>query len=330
MRRGAQLALAAAGATLLVALIRAVGVEPLADELSHIGVAFVGVVVLELLLDACNTLGWRRTLAPSSVEFWRLYWIRQAGTAVNQLTPTASLGGEAVKAMLLRPHIGGDAALASIVAAKLSFAMAQMGLVLLGLTAVLTRLRAGSTLRVGLLLACATTCAGVGGFLLLQRRGLIATMTTWLWRLGLRGEWLARLRARGASLDARLAALHFERPGAFLASIGWHFAAQLVSTVQLFYILHCLGTPASATTCLAIEAFALALDSVVFFVPGRIGVQEGGRVLVFTALGLRATTGLTVAIVVRVNQLVVAAIGLAAFAYLSLASAPAAGSISES
>jgi uncharacterized membrane protein YbhN (UPF0104 family) len=329
MPRGVQIALVAAGGALLVALIRAIGIDTLGDELRGFGIAFVGVVAFELLLDACNTLGWRRTLAPSSVGFWRLFWIRQAGTAVNQLTPTATLGGEVVKAMLLRPRIGRDDALASIVAAKLSFAMAQTALVLFGLAAVLTRLHGSPALRGGVLLAFAATCAGVGGFLVLQRRGLIATVTDWLWRLGLRPTWLARLRARGAGLDARLATLHRERPGAFLASVAWHFAAQLVGTFQLFCILRWLGTPANATTCLAIEAFALVIDSVLFFVPGRIGVQEGGRVLVFTTLGLSAATGLAVAVVVRVTQLSVAALGLAAFGYFSLTSAPATGSISE-
>jgi len=71
-------------------------------------------------------------------------------------------------------------------------------------------------------------------------------------------------------------------------------------------------------TCLAIEAFALVLDWAGFWVPGRIGAQEAGRVLVFTTFGFSAATGLAVALIVRLNQLAVAALGLAAFASLSL------------
>jgi uncharacterized membrane protein YbhN (UPF0104 family) len=329
MSRGVQLVLLTTGAALFVALVHAIGVDVLHDQLRGFGPAFVGVVALELVLDACNTRGWQRTLAPATVGFWRLFWVRQAGTAVNQLTPTASLGGEAVKAMLLTARVGADDALASIVAAKLSFAMAQAALVLLGLTTVLTRLHGSPALRGGLLLGSAATCAGIAGFFVLQRRGLVATLTGWLGRLGVGRATLERWRARGTRLDARLTALHRERPGAFLASVAWHFAAQLVGTLQLFYLLRWLGAPANLTTCLAIEAFALLIDSTLFFVPGRIGVQEGGRILVFTALGLSAATGLAVALVVRLNQLTVAAIGLAAFGYFSLTSAPATGSISE-
>jgi len=319
--RWLHLALVAAGTILLVALVRAIGVERLVGELRRCGSGFVGVVALELLLDGCNTLGWRRLLPPR-VGLWRLYWIRQAGTAVNQLTPTASLGGEVVKSMLLRPYVGTAAAATSVVAAKLSFAMGQTLLVLCGLAAVLSRLDGDPSLRLALVVATVATCVGVGGFFLLQRRGGLSRPLALLARLGVgRAE---RLHVRAAELDRRLAALHREHPGAFAASVGWHFAAQLVGTLQLFYVLRVLGAPAAFTTCVAIEAFALVIDSTLFFVPARIGVQEGSRVVVFTALGLSAATGLAVALIVRLNQLLVAGLGLLAYAYFSSTAAAAA------
>jgi hypothetical protein len=318
--RWLHLALIAAGSVLLVALVRAIGVERLAGELRRCGSAFLGVVALELLLDACNTLGWRRLL-PTRVGFWRLYWIRQAGTAVNQLTPTASLGGEVVKGVLLRPYVGAGEAAASVVAAKLAFAMGQTLLVLCGLAAVLSRLHGEPALRAGLVVATLATCAGVGGFLLLQRRGGLARPLALLGRLGVGPA--ERLHVHAAELDRRLATLHRERPGAFAASVAWHFVAQLVGTLQLFYILRVLGESPGFTTCLAIEAFALVIDSTLFFVPARVGVQEGSRVAVFSALGLSATTGLAVALIVRLNQLLVAGLGLLAYAYFSSTTAAA-------
>jgi hypothetical protein len=325
--RWLHLGLVGAGAVLLVALVRAIGVEQLAAELRRCGTAFFGVVALELLLDACNTLGWRRLLR-TRVGWWRLYWIRQAGTAVNQLTPTATLGGEIVKGMLLRPYVSAGEAATSVVAAKLSFAIAQTMLVLCGLAAVLSRLHGEPTLRAALVVATVATCVGVGGFFLLQRRGGLSHPLALLARLGIAAESAARLHLRAAEIDQRLAALHREGPGAFAASVAWHFVAQLVGTVQLFYVLHVLGVPVGLGTCLAIEAFALVIDSTLFFVPARIGVQEGSRVLVFTALGLSAATGLAVALIVRLNQLSVATLGLLAYAYFSSATAPA-GSAAE-
>jgi uncharacterized protein (TIRG00374 family) len=329
MTRLLQLVLAAAGVTLLALLVRSIGLAELLVDLRNFGIGLVAVVAFELLLDACNTLGWQQTLAASPpIGFWHLFWVRQAGTAVNQLTPTASIGGEVVKAMFLRPQLTMSEAAASLVAAKGSFALAQATLVLLGLTAVLGRLHNAPAIATGVLLGFGTTLTGVIGFVVLQRRGLFSSLAAAAARLGLQGPFIARLRARSAALDGHLAAFYRERPGAFARSVGWHFAGQMVGLCQLFFIFAWLGTPASFATCLAIEAFALVIDSALFFVPGRIGVQEGGRVVIFTALGLGAATGLTVALIVRLNQLAVAGLGLAAFGYFSLTSTRLAGSVS--
>jgi hypothetical protein len=66
-----------------------------------------------------------------------------------------------------------------------------------------------------------------------------------------------------------------------------------------------------------IEGISLLTQLALFFVPASIGVQEGGKVLAFTALGLPASAGLAVGITFRAVQAVTIALGLAAFAALS-------------
>ena len=39
------------------------------------------------------------------LRLWQLYGIRLAGNAINQVTPTATLGGEVVKVLLLQPTL---------------------------------------------------------------------------------------------------------------------------------------------------------------------------------------------------------------------------------
>jgi hypothetical protein len=319
MARAVRIALVIGGIALFASLVRSVGVAALIRALGN-GRALAGAVVLELVVDACHTLGWRAALGRMpSIGFWRLYWVRQAGTAVNQLTPTATLGGEVAKAMLVRAWIATPDAVASLVIAKVSFAIAQTLLVLLGLAALLggvPRVPGTTTIALGAL----TTLVALLAAAVLQRRGILTAAGHALRRFG----WSAPLATRAAALDARLAAT--ER-ATFVRSVAWHGAGQVVGVAQLLWILWCLGTPVTAGTALAIEAVAVALDSALFFVPGRIGVQEGGRVLVFTLFGFGAATGLAVALLVRAGQLATVALGVAAIGYFSLAS-PAAESIS--
>jgi uncharacterized protein (TIRG00374 family) len=261
------------------------------------------------------------TLPPGvPVGFNRLFWVRQAGVAVNQLTATATVGGEVVKTMLLRAHLRSSVTAASLIAARMSYALGQAILVFLGLSAVLGRTWHNPDLVIAIVTTFLATVAGVLGFVWLQRRGIFSAVATTIRRLGIASATADRLHTGGTALDTHLASFYRDRRRAFAGSVGWHVAGQLVGLFQLAFILSALGTPTPLKTCLAIEAFALVLDSAAFLVPGRIGVQEAGRVLVFTTFGFDAATGLAVAVIVRMNQLAVAAIGLAAFAALSVGS----------
>jgi len=328
--RALHTALVLAGVALLIALVRAVGLRHVIADLRGFGPAMVGVILFELTIDGCNTLAWRCTLPRGApVGLGKLYWVRQAGVAVNQLTPTATVGGEVVKTLLLRPQLTAARTAASLVATRMSYALGQAVLVLLGLASVLGRLHDTPDLAVAVAATSALTVGGVLTFVWLQRRGIFATAVRVARRLGLAPRLLARLEDGGAALDAHLVAFYRERPWAFVGSLGWHVLGQLVGLGQLAYILAALGHPTAPQTCLAIEAFALVVDSAMFFVPARVGVQEAGRVLVLTTFGLNAATGLAVAVVVRLNQLAVVAIGLASYACLSVArrAAPAASEL---
>ncbi|MCC6767200.1 MAG: flippase-like domain-containing protein [Deltaproteobacteria bacterium] len=322
MIRGARVAHAAivlAGFGVFAALVQHVGPARLVDDLRRFGWAILAVVAFELVIDACNTAAWRAILPPGSpVGFGRLYWVRQAGVAINQVTPTATVGGEVVKTLLLRPYLRTATTAASLVAARMSYALGQTILVLLGLSAVLSRTGDAPDLRGAIVLTVVATAGGVLSFVWLQRGGIFARLANGLPRLGLAERLVERARAAARALDRQLAAFYRERPGAFVASVSWHALGQIVGLFQLSFTLTMLGMPVSIATCLAIEAFALVLDSAAFLVPGRVGVQEAGRVLVFTTFGLSATTGLAVAVIVRLSQLTVVALGLAAYAVLSM------------
>jgi glycosyltransferase 2 family protein len=311
-------ALLVAGVVVLVALVRHVGAARLLEDLRGFGWAIVVVIACELVIDACNTAAWRCTLPiDAPVGYGLLFWVRQAGVAINQVTPTATVGGEVVKTVLLRPRLRVAATGASLVSARMSYALGQAVLVLLGLSAVVGRTRATPDVTSAIVIAFVATVAGVLTFVWLQRRGIFARAARMIARLGIAQRFVDRLHAGGTALDDQLSDFYRRRPGAFLVSIAWHVLGQLVSLLQLWFILAALGTPTPLATCLAIEAFALMLDSASFMVPGRVGVQEAGRVLVFTTFGLSAATGLAVAVIIRMNQLTVTAIGLVAYAVLS-------------
>ena len=93
--------------------------------------------------------------------------------------------------------------------------------------------------------------------------------------------------------------------------LGW-FAEAL----EVYVILYFIGPPADVLTSIAIATLAVVIKGGTFFIPGSIGAQEGGYLLLLMAYGYSDVAGITFAIVRRVRELVWIIIGLICLAAL--------------
>ncbi|MBI4245963.1 MAG: flippase-like domain-containing protein, partial [Candidatus Rokubacteria bacterium] len=104
------------------------------SSLSRLSWELVIVLVLpHSLVTIFDTLGWRFAFRRDTVAFRALVPARLAGEAVNMATPTAALGGEAVKTWLLRGHVSLDESLPSVIIAKTTITIAQGVFLLFGI-----------------------------------------------------------------------------------------------------------------------------------------------------------------------------------------------------
>ena len=92
--------------------------------------------VLELLADVGEQslrARQRKIFARDRVPFWTLLLARTAGEAVNLVSALASVGGEAVKAWLLRDEVSYEESVPSVIVAKTAAVVAQAILLVCGL-----------------------------------------------------------------------------------------------------------------------------------------------------------------------------------------------------
>src|SRR5262249_12890515 len=99
-----------------------------------------------VLVAIFDTLGWRFAFVRDRGAFARLVWVRLAGEAFNLITPTAALGGEVVKAWLLRGHAPFDESIPSVIVAKTTITIAQGLFLTLGIAVAWTSAIADSLL----------------------------------------------------------------------------------------------------------------------------------------------------------------------------------------
>src|SRR5258707_5446448 len=81
---------------------------------------------------AVDTLGWRFAFPGDAAPFRRLFGARLAGEALNLVTAVGSVGGEAVKAWLIRPDVAYAESVPSVVIAKTTITIAQALFLLIG------------------------------------------------------------------------------------------------------------------------------------------------------------------------------------------------------
>ena len=262
------------------------------------------------LVMALDALGWRYAFLHDRVPFGPLLATRLAGEAFNIVTPTAALGGEVVKAWLLRDRVPLEESVPSVIIAKTTITIAQGLFLLLGVALAVATL-AGSRLLLAMEWLVALEVIALAVFIMMQTRGLVGWSARLLDRLGIR-----RMsgRATAARVDAALADFYRREPRRLALSILFHLAAWLLGIAETWLILWFLGIPVSLATATVIEAFGTGIRFATFLIPGSLGAQEGGYVVTFVALGLRGADGVTFGLVRRFRELVWVGIGLLLFA----------------
>jgi len=259
-----------------------------------------------------DTLGWRSAFLREGVPFRALVASRLAGEAFNLTTP-AALGGEAVKAWLLRGHVPLDASLASVIVAKTTITIAQGLFLLVGIVVAWRSVLNGSLLLYSMLWLLAVEAVALGLFVLVQTRGMFGWAGGLLDRLGVHAP---RGRSTLGRVDDALGQFYRTAPLRLVLSIVFHFVAWLLGSLETWLILKFLGSEVSLATATVIEAFGTAIKVATFLIPASLGALEGGFLATFLALGLSPTTAISFSLVRRVREVVWIAIGLVLFAVM--------------
>jgi len=133
---------------------------------------------------ALDTVGWDVLLPGARVGWPALTGARLAGEAVNLATPTASVGGEPLKAFLVRDRVPLATALASVIVDKTTVVVGQTLLVAAGFALAALALETPRALRLAMAVLLGAQLVGTGGFALVQLRGGVAGAGRILQRLG--------------------------------------------------------------------------------------------------------------------------------------------------
>ncbi|MFN0069509.1 MAG: flippase-like domain-containing protein [Limisphaerales bacterium] len=306
-----RIVLIAAGVAALVWFIREVDWPETGRLLARLGPWAPLVFVPYLVVYLVDTAGWRLCFPdPHGVRFLRFFRIRWAGEAVNNVIPSGAIGGEAVKVLLLRRHgLPGEEGTAAAVVSKTAQTLAQLAYLVASAVIWLNLGDAPAPFRWAMLGVLAGVTLALALAFWVQRRGVMATAAGLVGWMGRFGE---RLRARLVGLrrlDDRIGGFYRRHPARFRAAVAVYLAGWLLDTIELFAIAWLLDLPLTWFQALAIESCTSVVKVAAVAVPGALGVQESGIVLLCRLAGAPPQLAFAYAIIRRAREALFALIG---------------------
>ncbi len=305
------------GMAVLVIMLTQLDFQEVWQGLQHAGYWTLAVVLLWALLYILNTAAWYVIINAGErtrLNFWWLYKITVSGFALNYATPGGLVGGEPYRIMALSPHIGTERASSSVILYVMTHIFSHFWFWLLSIFLFLAIHPLNAFMATILSLAAVFCLLGLWFFIVGYRKGLAVRAINLLRHIPFVKRWATRFidkhRQQLDTIDSQIAALHRQNRKSFVTAVALELACRIISALEIYFILRIVTPQVGFPDCVLILAFTSLFANLLFFLPLQLGGREGGFLMSVAGLGMTASDGVFVALIVRLRELLWTGIGL--------------------
>ncbi|MGI9166474.1 MAG: lysylphosphatidylglycerol synthase domain-containing protein [Pyrinomonadaceae bacterium] len=302
------------GAGLLVYVINRVGVQPIFDALLRVGFGFFILLAIGGSRHVFRTIAMRAAVPPEHrrISFMQAFAARLGGEAISFLTFTGPLLGEATKVALLRKRIPLTYGVPALIVDNLLYNLSVVFLILSGACVMLFTYQLPSFVTYVLSGIALVAALGMAAAVLAAKRRimLLSWIIDQLAQLRLSPKVLLKRRQYVHHLESKVYDFYLHHPGAFFGMIACDLLAHVSSVTEVYFALRMLGFAPQVAQAYIIESLTKVINFAFSFVPGTIGVYEGGTEVILQALGFAAATGVALALVRKAGIVFWTTIGL--------------------
>jgi putative membrane protein len=301
-----------AGIALLVVLLVHEGAGEVGLAIARVGWGLLALALYHLLQTLIDSFGWLVLIPKENrIRLLRSYFLHWMGESINNLLPTARVGGDIVVARFaamwgMPLRIATAAIIVDVtigLVTKVSYLVTACVLLIV------------STGRTDLarpaLIAVVTGILAVTGFYAVQRAGIFRWSAMLASRLARSPAWNSLVQG-GEALDQSIRLLYSRRRGIAGCCLCW-ISSWIIASGEVWIALRALGLRSSFASAVILETASLTIRGAAFLVPGAMGVQEGGYILLGNLLGISGETALALSLVRRVRELATGIPGLIAW-----------------
>jgi len=313
------------GFGLLVYVIRKVGLQPLFDALIRIGFGFFFVLAISGSRHVLRTIAMRAAVPAEHrrINFFQAFAARLGGEAISFLTFTGPLLGEATKVALLRRRVPLTYGVPALVVDNLIYNISVVFFILSGACVMLFTYHLPPLVSDTLIVIAVMAALGIVAMGLAARRRIM--LITWvidqMARLRLNPKVILKRRQHIYHIESKVYDFYKHHPGVFFGMVACDLLAHVSSVVEVYVTLRMLGFAPQVAQAYIIESLTKVINFVFAFVPGTIGVYEGGTEVVLQSLGFVAATGVALALVRKAGTIFWTSIGLLILTWRTLPNA---------
>ena len=322
------------GLLVLIVMVTQLDFAQVWSGLKHAGYWFFAVVALWAFLYVFNAGAWfviikaqvpKEELARLSKEsgksvsatpfsFWWLYKVTVSGFALNYATPGGLMGGEPYRVMELAPKIGTARASSSVILYAMTHIFSHFWFWFISIFLYILTRPVNVFMGTVLTIVGSFCILGLWFFMVGYRKGLAVRAMKILRHVPFVKRWARGFievhREQLDTVDQQIAALHNQNPKSFVLAVVLELLCRFGAALEVFFVLLILMPSVNYIQCVLILAFTSLFANMLFFMPLQLGGREGGFLMSVNGLGMTASAGTFVALIVRIRELIWTGIGL--------------------
>lgn len=310
----------AIGIATLCYMVYALGVDVIWDNIKKTGWWFLPVIGSWLVIYILNAVAFKAIIQEpkipaSNLSFLAVLKLTISGYAINYITPFVALGGEPYRIMELKPRLGIQKASSSVLLYSLMHMFSHVLFWLGSIILILIYVPINAIMVIGCAVMFITGIVLCYWFGRVYKKGFTLSTFKVLAKIpGLKKKVGAFVTEKYDSLkeiDNQITELYAERRERFFKSLAFEFIARVVGCLEIFCTAKAIGLNMSIVQSLIISSGSSLFANLIFFFPMQLGTREGGLALALKSVGMPASAGIFIGIIMRIREVVWIMIGLA-------------------
>jgi uncharacterized membrane protein YbhN (UPF0104 family) len=292
------------GFGLLIYVVYRIGYQSILDSVSNVGWGFLIILGLNITRHFLRSASMYLAIEPElrTFKYRSAVAARFGGEAVTFFTFTGPFLGDATKAVLMKKDLPLTHGASAVIIDNILYYVTVILVVLAGVATLLVNYGSSGNAMTRVLLAIVLVAVVMFSCMMLALMYKVTPLTHaigFLEKRRLAPKFLLKRRENILTVENNVFNFYHNRRRDFLTVFSISLGVHVVSVIEVLCALTFLGYQANVSTAFIIESLTKVINAVFGFIPGTIGVYEGGNELILRTLGYDLGVGVALGLVRR-------------------------------